>query len=411
MAIPVPGTLPRRGNFTGLTSRKPSSQPIRVGHLLTSIWAGGLESFALTLSRGVAPMGFESRVYSWTGDDSWKSVFEEQGIEVCPIGGPKRIRTPLDLVRFAFAWLRLVRVLQRDRIAILHTHDFLPAFLGRTASLVAGVPHRVTTFHNLYDWWPKWTIYVNRVLAHWTDAVTCVSESVRQHMIHRDGLPPDKYLTILNGVDEHRFKSDPTFRATERRKLGIGDDEILIGSVGSVTTRKAQWILAKAVAPLIRDGLPIQVRIWGANANNPQHAENELLELVRSLGIGDRFRLVDPRKDIERAYNAMDIHCMTSIAEGLSLASIEAMMCGIFPVYSDIGPFREVVSNGKAGRLFRSGDPSDLERVLREIIADPSRGSRSEIIRSNAVERFSLKRLVSQYADLYRKLVSIHGET
>jgi glycosyltransferase involved in cell wall biosynthesis len=375
---------------------------------LTSIWAGGLESFALTLATGVAPLGFESRVYSWTGDDTWKSVFEEKGIEVCPIGGPKRIRTPLDLVRFALAWTKLVRLLQRDRIAILHTHDFLPALLGRTASLVAGVPHRVTTFHNLYDWWPKWTIYANRILSRWTDAITCVSESVRQHMIQRDGLPPDKYLTILNGVDEHRFKPEASFRATERKNLGIADEEILIGSVGSITTRKAQWILAKAVAPLIRDGFPIQVRIWGANASNPQHAENDLLELVRSLGIGDRFRLIDPRKDIERAYNAMDIHCMTSIAEGLSLASVEAMMCGVLPVYSDIGPFREVVTDGVSGRLFLSGDPADLEKVLRETLGDPSRGGMREAIRSNAVERFSLARLVSQYAELYRKLAAIH---
>jgi glycosyltransferase involved in cell wall biosynthesis len=370
-----------------------------------------LESFALTLATGVAPLGFESRVYSWTGDDTWKSVFEEKGIEVRPIGGPKRIRNPMDLVRFALAWAKLVRVLQRDRISILHTHDFLPAFLGRTASLVAGVPHRVTTFHNLYDWWPKWTIHANRILSPWTDAITCVSESVRQHMILRDGLPPDKYLTILNGVDEHRFKPDSTHRAAERQTLGVSDDEILIGSVGSITTRKAQWVLAKAVAPLIREGLPIQVRIWGANASNPQHAENDLLELVRSLGIGDRFRLVDPRKDIERAYNAMDIHCMTSIAEGLSLASVEAMMCGVFPVYSDIGPFREVVTDGVSGRLFKSGDPSDLEKVLRETLADSSRKNWREAIRSNAVERFSLARLVSQYAELYGKLTTIHDES
>lgn len=367
-----------------------------------------MESFALTLATGVAPLGFQSRVYSWTGDDSWKSVFEEKGIEVCPIGGPKRIRSPSDLVRFALAWARLVRVLQRDRIAILHTHDFLPAFIGRTASLAAGVPHRVTTFHNLYDWWPRWTIYANRFLSRWTDSVTCVSESVRQHMIQRDGLPPEKYLTILNGVNEHRFKPDPTDRTAERRKLGIADDEILIGSVGSITTRKAQWILAKAIAPLVREGMPIQVRIWGANASNPQHAENDLLELVRSLGICDKFCLVDPRKDIERAYNAMDIHCMTSIAEGLSLASVEAMMCGVFPVYSDIGPFREVVTDGVSGRLFQSGDPSDLERVLRETLADSSRESWRTAIRSHAVERFSLARLVSQYAELYRKMATIH---
>jgi glycosyltransferase involved in cell wall biosynthesis len=373
---------------------------------LTSIWAGGLESFALTLATGLASQGFESRVYSWTGDDTWKSIFEEKGIEVCPIGGPKRIRNPLDAVRFALAWAKLVRILKRDQIEILHTHDFFPAFLGRTASLLAGVPYRVTTFHNLYEWWPRWTIYANRVLSRWTDAITCVSESVRQYMIQRDGLPPTKYVTILNGVDERRFKPDPSRRFAERQALGVADDEILIGSVGSITTRKAQWILAKAVAPLIQDGMPIQVRIWGANSSNPQHAESDLLELIRTLGISDRFRLVEPRTDIENAYNAMDIHCMTSVAEGLSLASVEAMMCGVLPVYSDIGPFREVVNEGVSGRLFHSRDPEDLEKVLREVLASSSREKWSDEIRAHAVKHFSLARLVGQYADLYRGLVT-----
>ena len=368
---------------------------------MTAIWAGGLENFVLNLSSRLDPRIFSTTIYSWTGDDNWDEIFLREGLPVVKIGGPKRIRGPLDACRFVLAWLRLRNRLKADRIDIVHTHDFLPSLLGRTASIAAGVPHRVVTLHNLYDWWPNWVYPVNRILARNTQGITCVSESVRQFMLQRERLPPERYRTVLNGVDETRFRPDPKARETTRKELGIGDNDILVGSVGSITTRKAQWILAEAIAPLIRDGLRIQVRIWGANTDNPQHAESELLERIASLGIADRFRILPARKDIQNIYNAMDIHCMTSVAEGLSLASVEALMCGIYPIYSDIGPFQEVVDPSVGGALFRSGQPVDLERVLRQTLADNEFRARSFAIRADSVRRFSLDRLASEYTALY----------
>jgi len=368
---------------------------------LTAIWAGGLENFVLNLSSRLDRRIFSTTIYSWTGDDSWDEIFLREGLPVVKIGGPKRIHGPLDALRFVRAWLRLRARLKADRIDIVHTHDFLPSFLGRTASIAAGVPSRFITLHNLYDWWPNWVYLANRILARSTQGITCVSESVRQFMLQREGLPPERYRTILNGVDENRFRPDPKAREAIRKELGLGDNDILVGSVGSITTRKAQWILAEAIAPLIRDGIRVQVRIWGANSDNPQHAETELLERIASLGIADRFRILPPRKDIQNIYNAMDIHCMTSVAEGLSLASVEAMMCGIYPVYSDIGPFLEVVDAKIGGALFRSGQPADLERTLRETLSNDEFRTRSFAIRADTVRRFSLDRLANEYASLY----------
>jgi glycosyltransferase involved in cell wall biosynthesis len=378
----------------------PRHRPVRVGHLLTSLWPGGIEQFVLSLATGLPKDGFQTRIYSWMGDDPWAEEFRSRKIPVFATRGPNRFRSPLDAFRLTKAWLQLAAQLKRDRIDILHTHDFFPALVGRTASRMAGVPARVTTLHNLYEWWPKWAFAANRLLAGQTTAITCVSESVRQFMIQHEGLSPERYTTILNGVDEDRFRPNMDARAEIRRELDIKDGEILIGSVGSITTRKAQWILAKAVAPLIASGIPVQVRIWGANGSNPQHAEQELMALVGQLGIGDRFRLLPPRRDIERVYTAMDIHCMTSIAEGLSLASVEAMMCGVVPVYSDIGPFREVV-DANTGFLFKSEDPADLERTLRVALSRESLAGIALAARSAAVVRFGQTRMVAEYAKIY----------
>ena len=384
----------------------PQKSVVRIGHLLTSLWPGGIEQFVLSLAKGLPKDRFETKVYSWMGDDPWRDEFTSNGIEVFATQGPNRCKSPRDLAKISKAWWQLQARLRRDRIDILHTHDFFPALVGRTASHLAGVPARVTTLHNLYEWWPKWAFSANRILARGTGSITCVSESVRQFMIDHERLPADRYRTILNGVDERRFHPDSGIRTQERQALGIGSDEILVGSVGSITTRKAQWILAKAVAPLIHEGIPLQVRIWGANGDNPQHAEKELRDLVASLGIEERFKLMAPRKDIQRVYNAMDFHCMTSVAEGLSLASVEAMMCGVVPIYSDIGPFREVVDDRVTGRLFQSGNPGDLERVLRQVLGEAGLRERmADSIRGESMKRFGLSRMVGEYAGIYEAVL------
>lgn len=379
---------------------------VRVGHLLTSLWVGGLERFVLNL-RDVLPRdSFDLTVYSWTGDDRWKDEFEDHGIPVHAIGGPHRFTSVLSPIRMAAAWAKLARRLRQDRIQILHTHDFFPSLMGRTASLAVGVPHRVMTLHNLYEWWPSWAYTANRILSPRTDAVTCVSESVKNYFLEREKLPSQRYRTILNGVDEARFRPDGEARMRIREELGIEPDQILVGSVGSITTRKAQHLLVQATARLREIGIPIQVRIWGANDANPQHAEQLVLRQIMELGLSDAVKILPPRPDIEHVYNAMDIHCMTSTAEGLSLASVEALLCETLSVYSDIGPFREVVEDGRTGYLFHSGDSEHLAAVLGEAIGNPAKGRAMRSAgRELGLQRFGLVRMGRDYEALYRGLL------
>lgn len=382
-----------------------SRTKIRIGHLLTALWPGGLERFVLTLADSLPADEFELCIYSWMGDDPWLEEFRKLGIPVRQLNAPNRITGPKSLLQILRAWCELVAMLRDDRIEILQTHDFFPSLIGRTASLLAGVSRRVSTLHNLYSWWPEWVFACNRLLAHRTDAIVCVSESVRRYFIAREGLPPDRYRTILNSVDGQHFVPDATRREPIRRELGIAPDEILIGSVGSITTRKAQHLLVEAASTLIAEGHRIQVRFWGANRANPQHAEQEVQARITALGLQSQVQILPPRQDIEAVFAALDIHCMTSVAEGLSLASIEAVLAGAIAVYSDIGPFQEVVEDGATGFLFKSGDSQDLARVLRRVMTDPTGlVDLREKARGAAMQRFGMDRFASEWSTLYRSI-------
>lgn len=59
--------------------------------------------------------------------------------------------------------------------------------------------------------------------------------------------------------------------------------------------------------------------------------------------------------------------------ETFGLAAVEAMALGVPPVAAAHGSFRELVTDGVDGALFRAGDPRELARVLLDIEAHPER--------------------------------------
>lgn len=381
-------------------------RPIRVGYVLTAVWEGGLERFTYDLVRTMDRTEFQPHLYVLTSNNPWLGIFEKLDLPIRVFQGGNRLslRTAWPIVR---TFGELSSSLRRDRLDVLHTCDFFPAALGRGASLLAGVPRRVHTLHSLYDWYPRWTHLVNRLLARATDTVTAVSASAAEAASRAEGIPASKLVTILNGADLDRFRPLPQERQRVRQELGLPEEAILIGSIGSLTTRKAHHLLVEAMAPLMASDPRLHVAIFGAAHGGPQDNLARVQEAIRTSGFPDRIRIHSPRPDVERLLSAFDVFCMPSIVEGLSLASVEAQLCGSLSVFSDIGPFREVVRDGENGLLFRSEDSTSLRQALQRAL---DLGPGSDLVRRAAVEdaraRFDKRRMVGTYLDLYRSLAS-----
>lgn len=383
-----------------------TTRPIRVGYVLTAVWEGGLERFTFDLVRAMDRREFLPHLYVLTPHNPWLGIFQELDLPIRVFQGANKVsaRTAWPILR---TFGELASSLRRDRLDVLHTCDFFPAALGRGASLLAGVPRRIHTLHSLYDWYPRWSHLVNGLLARSTDAVTAVSASAAEAAMRDEGIPTSKLVTILNGADLDRFRPLPKERQAVRDELGLPEEAILIGSIGSLTTRKAHHLLVDAVAPLMASDSRLHVAIFGAAHGGPQDNLAHVQEAIRISGFSDRIRIHPPRPDVERLLSAFDLFCMPSIVEGLSLASVEAQLCGSLSVFSDIGPFREVVRDGENGFLFRSGDSISLRQALQRALelgasADPVRNAAIEDARA----RFDKRRMVGTYLDLYRSLAS-----
>jgi glycosyltransferase involved in cell wall biosynthesis len=381
-----------------------SSNPIRVAHVLTSLSEGGLERFTLTLATKLPKERFDIRIYTLLRDNPWIAEFESNGIPVTVLDGNNRPGVRGTFMNLS-ALFRLARAFRRDGIRIVHTPDFYPAFMGRSASLIAGVPSRVHTLHSVYDWFPWFVHPLQRVLGRFTDVVTGVSRQAIEFSRRHDKLPASKYRLVHNGADETRFRPDPAMRRLTRRQYGWRDDDLVVGTVGARTPRKGHPLLAEAMIPLMRNDPRLRLAVVGAISSRYPDTRPRIEAMLAESGLSDRCHFLSPRSDIENVYSAFDIHCMPSEVEGLSFASIEGMMSGCVSVFSDLPAFREVSDAERTGFLFEQGNVVQLRQALVRAAAvpwsDPVLPKRA---REHAIERFGQTRMLREYASIYADL-------
>jgi glycosyltransferase involved in cell wall biosynthesis len=132
----------------------------------------------------------------------------------------------------------------------------------------------------------------------------------------------------------------------------------------------------------------------------------ELEALTADLNLTDRVRFLGSRDDVAALLVAADVAVLSSRSEGLSLALLEAMAAGKPVVATRVGGNPEVLTDGETGRLVPPADPEALAAALLEVLDQPGQAAAlGRAARSRVVERFSLRGMVTQYEQVYERLL------
>jgi glycosyltransferase involved in cell wall biosynthesis len=161
---------------------------------------------------------------------------------------------------------------------------------------------------------------VRRLLAPLVTEFVTVSRDLARWLTEDVGIPARKVTHICNGVDTDRFL--PGDRDAARRAIGVPDGLAVVGTVGRLDPVKDHMGLIRAFA----EGVAYRAAILVIVGDGPTRPE--LAELVRTLGIEDRVRLLGERDDIPLLLRALDLFVLPSVGEGISNAILEAMAHG-----------------------------------------------------------------------------------
>ena len=105
------------------------------------------------------------------------------------------------------------------------------------------------------------------------------------------------------------------------------------------------------------------------------------------MGIRDNIEFLGARNDVSEFLRLSKVFVLTSRSEGMSIALLEAMGCGVPPVAADVGELSDVVVSGVNGWLVRPNDVEEYVQRISELLDDPVRWQRlSNAAREAATE-------------------------
>jgi glycosyltransferase involved in cell wall biosynthesis len=202
--------------------------------------------------------------------------------------------------------------------------------------------------------------------------VTAVSEGVVASMRLAGPLtrllpfPPVEVLH--NSLDLAAFDRKRISRDEARRRLGVADDRLLVGTVANFKPVKGHIHLIEA-ARAVRDVVPdVCFVLIGEGAE-----ESRLRAQVEGLGLRDTVLFAGMRDDAAELTAAFDIFALPSLYEGFGVALLEAMAAGTAIVASNTGGIPEVLANGRHGVLVEPADSADMADALVALLKDPTR--------------------------------------
>jgi len=363
---------------------------LRVMHLLASFGIGGAETVALRVASGMDTSLFDVSACSLTGPGPMESRFRAQGVRthaLVPHGPPGARRLALVLA--------LVRLLRRERVDILHSHNSMPLVCGTPAALIAGVRSVVCTRHAISlsgELDRSWLL--ERAVVRLVDHQIAVSRRVLERGLRTRRIVPGRASVIFNGVDTSLF-------CGRERGGGSAGGTVTLGCVARLSHEKCHCHLISAVNELLHRGCDVELKIVGSG-----DLRDDLFEQAARLGLGSHVDFMGTRSDVPELLRGFDIFVLPSRFEGLPLTVIEAMASGLPVVATQVGGLAELVQDGVNGLLVPPEDPSALADAIETLVRAPELCARmGRAGREIAVSRFDLSVAVRRHEELYLRLL------
>jgi len=326
-----------------------------------------------------------------------KKFFDEAGVKVIA----RNMRGTFNLA-FLVEMMRLIRHYKPD---ILHA-QFAPAcHKAIIAGKIMGVPRIYRTVQMLFVYRgtlrDKVSGMVNRLTTPFCTKVIFVSEEVGRAFCQFTGMdiPEDKRAVIYNPVCMERYsrKLSEEEKANLRRKLGVDEEDVVVGSLAQLIPRKGLHYLIKAAKLILGKRRDVTFLLVGKG-----FYEGKLKQMAKTLGIEDKVILPGAWDDVTEILPIFDIFCLPTLADALPFAIVEAMASGKPVVATRVGGCPEAVLDGETGFLVPPEDETALAEALLHLIEDEElRRKFGEAGRRRAEDIFSLKRCVEEYLKLY----------
>ena len=308
----------------------------------------------------------------------------------------------------------LLRLLPRVNFAHIQGYSTKNILVSVLAKLFARpvILHLQTAKHDEPE-----TVQTQGRLAWWAYSTADLYLSVSPGLTARylaAGLPADRIREIPNGVDATRFSpASAEERSALRRRLNLPLERPLILFVGVISPDKQPHVLLDAWLRLQSDPALASTLVF-VGATDPTLFElggrliDQLRATVAASGFADRVVFVPPTNQVQDYFRAADMYVMPSVREGMPIALLEAMACGLPAVASRLpGSTDTMIEPGVNGLLVPPGDVAAFADGLARLLSNPDEAARLGAAARLTVEsRYTMERVADMWLDAYHHVLA-----
>jgi glycosyltransferase involved in cell wall biosynthesis/acetyl esterase/lipase len=339
---------------------------IRLVVLLEDLEFGGTQRYAVQLLKHLDRAWFAPEIWMLRGGEDLMSAMRATGVNVVRLSEGQRIGAP--------ALARLAMRLWREKPDLLYTLTVLPNIWGR---LFAGLMH-IRVVSGYRSLMPR---QHERLLHRFSARIIANAAMLKDIMVRRLRIEPDRIAVIPNSVDCDYFSPDEAARSVEP----------LIVCVARLVDEKDIPTLLEAFR-LTRLQMPTaHLEIIGSGPAAILPAPN-----VRFLAA-----TVNVAAHLRRAW----VFALASRSEASPNIILEAMACGLPVVATRVGGIPELVDDNKTGLLVSPDDPTALSAALTTLLRDGAlQKSLGKAGRQRALTEFTVPRMVRQTEVVLREV-------
>ena len=351
--------------------------------------------------QNLAEHGYEVEIACSEVGGRMKEVREKLKDYTRAIHTVRLVRSPASLTNLK-GYQDMKQVINTGKYDIIWTNEPVMGVVTRLAARAARksgtkVLYMVHGFH-FYKGAPlvNWMVYypVERMMASKADAIVTVNREDYQRAKKLNAKRVEYVHGI--GINTERLTLGEK-KSNIRQELQLSEEDFIVLSVGELNANKNQQVIIKAISEI--NDKRIHYLLCG-KGDQLKH----LQDLAKELKVENNVHFLGYRRDVVDICSQADVFVMPSHREGLPIASLEAMYCGLPLVTSNIRGLVDVMEEGVSGYLCRPDDAEALAKAIQKIKQHPELKSRMSERNRKAVMPFCVDNTKQEILNLINSL-------
>ena len=301
------------------------------------------------------------------------------------------------------SYKQMKKLMNEKEYTLIHTHTPISSLITRIAfknSHIFNKCRMIYTAHGFHFFKGNNPLKnflfrnIERYGAKYTDTLITINkedyEAAKKFKLRKTGTV--EYVPGV-GIDIDKINSIQGNKEELCKELNISSDSILLLSVGELNDNKNHKVVIECLPKLPKN---VHYLICGIGPLKEQHEE-----LAKKLNVSDRLHLLGYRNDVIKIMKSCDVFIFPSKREGLSVALMEAMACGLPCIASNIRGNVDLIEDSVNSLLCNPIEHKEFLNAIKNI----NKGISNQFSRLNVVKskKYDIQKINQKIKNIYRR--------